>query len=390
MYDIRALKFRFMDKVYEDSLKIHLDNHGKLEVNSKVPLNTREELSIAYTPGVGRVCLAISENQALSKEYTIKHNTVAVITDGSSVLGFGNLGPHAAIPVVEGKAALFKRFANIDAFPICLDTQDTEEIIDTIRNIAPIFGGINLEDISAPRCFEIEQRLRKELRIPIMHDDQHGTAVVVLAGLINALKVARLEKETVKIVINGVGAAGIATTRLLLKYGFKNIILCDTQGAIYQGRPDLTLVKEELSHITNLEKIKGSLAQCLEGANIFIGVSKGGLLTAEMIKGMAASPIIFALANPVPEIMPDIAKAAGAAIVATGRSDFPNQLNNVLAFPGIFRGALDNGVVELDDVMFTKAAEALAAIVKDPSPENILPSIFNEEVTPAVASAIKI
>lgn len=379
----------FMDKVYEDSLKLHLDNHGKLEIRNKVPLDTREELSLAYTPGVGQVCLAISENQALSKEYTIKHNSVAVITDGSSVLGFGNLGPHAAIPVVEGKAALFKRFADIDAFPICLDTQDTEEIIDTIRHIAPIFGGINLEDISAPRCFEIEQRLKKELRIPIMHDDQHGTAVVILAGLINALKVAKLEKETARIVINGVGAAGIATTKLLLRYGFKNIILCDTQGAIYQGRPDLTLIKEELSHITNLEKVKGSLAQCLEAANIFIGVSKGELLTPEMIRGMAANPIIFALANPIPEIMPGLAIGAGALIVATGRSDFPNQLNNVLAFPGIFRGALDNGIVELDDVMFTKAAEALAAIVKDPSPENILPSIFDEAVTPAVASAIK-
>lgn len=378
-----------MDKVYEDSLRLHLENHGKLEIKSKIPLNTRAELSVAYTPGVGQVCLAISENQALAKEYTIKHNSVAVITDGSSVLGFGNLGPHAAIPVMEGKAALFKRFANIDAFPICLDTQDTEEIINTVRQIAPIFGGINLEDISAPRCFEIEQRLKKELRIPVMHDDQHGTAIVVLAGLINSLKLTKLEKTEAKIVINGVGAAGIATTRLLLKYGFKQIILCDTQGAIYEGRPDLTLVKEELSHITNTDKIKGSLTQCLEGANIFIGVSKAELLTPEMVKGMAGAPIIFALANPVPEIMPEIAKAAGAAIVATGRSDFPNQLNNVLAFPGIFRGALDNGVVELTDDMFIKAAEALAGTIKELSTESILPSIFDEDVTSAVASAIK-
>ncbi len=378
-----------MDKVYEDSLELHRKNRGKIEIKSKVKIEDKNDLSLAYTPGVGYVSSEIGKKKELARELTLKRNFVAVVSDGSAILGLGNLGPEAAIPVMEGKAALFKRFANVDAFPICLDTQDTEEIIKAVKYIAPVFGGINLEDISAPRCFEIEQRLRKELPIPVMHDDQHGTSVVVLAGLINALKVAGLEKEKARVVISGAGAAGIAVTKILLNYGFKDIVVCDSRGALSESRIDLTPEKKELLRMTNSRNIDGTFAEAVAGADVFIGVSKGGILTEEMVRSMNEKPIIFALANPVPEIMPDVAKKAGAFIVATGRSDFPNQVNNVLAFPGIFRGALDNGIKQFEDSMFVSAAENLAAFVKEPGKERILPSVFEKGLVEAVAKAIK-
>jgi malate dehydrogenase (oxaloacetate-decarboxylating) len=372
-----------------ESIELHQKNHGKMEIKSKVPLANRHDLAVAYTPGVGAVSVAIGQDPLLAREYTIKRNTVAVVTDGSAILGLGNLGPLAALPVMEGKAVLFKQFADVDAFPICLNTQDTEEIIKTIKHIAPVFGGINLEDIAAPRCFEIENRLRKELDIPVMHDDQHGTAVVVLAGLINSLKLRGSDKESVKIVINGAGAAGLAVTQLLLEYGFKKIIVCDTQGAIYEDRKDLKDEKLLIARSTNREHIQGNLSQVVMGADIFVGLSRANLLSPEMVRSMAPKPIIFALANPVPEIMPDVAREAGAFIVATGRSDFPNQINNVLAFPGIFRGALDNGVKQFTDKMFIQAAEALAGLVTDVSTENILPSPFDPNLSHAVANVIR-
>jgi malate dehydrogenase (oxaloacetate-decarboxylating) len=378
-----------MDKVYEDSLRMHREHHGKLEVKSKVPIESREDLSLAYTPGVGQVSIEIGKDPLLAREYTLKRNTIAVVSDGSSILGLGNLGAEAAIPVMEGKAILFKRFADIDAFPICLATQDVNEIVETVKRIAPVFGGINLEDISAPRCFEIEERLQKELSIPVMHDDQHGTAVVVLAALINALALKAATKETVKVLVNGAGSAGIAITKLLLSYGFSDITVCDSKGAIHRGRTDLTAEKRILAEVTNPSGKKGELAQAIVGADIFIGVSKGNILTEAMVRSMRPQPIIFALANPVPEILPDEAKSAGAFIVATGRSDFPNQVNNVLAFPGIFRGALDNGIKQFTDTMFLKAAGQLAACVKDPAPDKILPSVFDEGVAAAVAQAMK-
>ncbi len=378
-----------MENVNEKAFELHRKNRGKLEIKSKVPIETKDDLSLAYTPGVGYVSSEIGKNKALARELTLKGNSVAIVSDGSAILGLGNLGPEAAIPVMEGKAVLFKRFANIDGFPICLATQDTEEIIKAVKNIAPVFGGINLEDISAPRCFEIERRLREELSIPVMHDDQHGTAVVVLAGIINATKLAGLKKENAKVVVSGAGAAGTATTKTLLAYGFKNIIVADSKGIISGERTDLTPEKIELCKITNPEGMNGNLTQAVLGADIFIGVSKPGVLTAEMVKTMNEKPIIFALANPVPEIMPDVAKSAGAFIVATGRSDFPNQVNNVLAFPGIFRGALDNKVRQFEEKMFLKAAENLASFVKEPSPGKILPSVFEKGVVEAVAAAIK-
>ncbi len=371
-----------------DSLELHKKHRGKIEIANKVLIKNKADLSLAYTPGVGAVSAEIGRDKNLAYEYTIKKNTVAVVSDGSAILGLGNLGPEAAIPVMEGKAALFKEFANIDAFPICLDTQDAEEIIKAVKYIAPVFGGINLEDISAPRCFEIEERLKTELDIPVMHDDQHGTATVVLAALINALKVKAVSKENVKIVMNGAGAAGIAVSKLLLKYGFKNLILCDSKGPIYEGRADLNESKKEMAKITNLGRVSGNLGAVLSGADVFVGVSKAGALSGEMIKKMNKEPVIFALANPVPEIMPDLAKEAGAAIVATGRSDFPNQLNNVLAFPGIFRGALDNGIKQITDEMLIAAAENLAACVAEPKTDMILPNIFDKNVTLAVAKAI--
>lgn len=378
-----------MDDVYKQSLALHKKHRGKIEVASKVPLTSRAELSLAYTPGVAEVSREIGRDRELAYEYTIKGNTVAIVSDGSAILGLGNLGAYAAIPVMEGKAAIFKEFAGIDAFPICVNTQDVEEIIALVKNIAPVFGGINLEDISAPRCFEIEERLRRELPIPVMHDDQHGTATVVLAGLINSLKLRGSKKEDAHVVMSGAGAAGTAITKLLLEYGFKHFIICDTRGAIYEGRDNLNSEKQALARITNTEKKVGTLGEVLHGADIFIGVSKGGLLTAEMVNTMAKRPIIFALANPTPEIMPDIAKNAGAFVVATGRSDFPNQINNSLAFPGIFRGALDHRIKQFNEQMFVRAAEILAGYVKDPQPDQVLPSMFDKGVCEAVKEAIR-
>ncbi len=375
--------------INEESINLHAKHHGKISLSLKVPLETKEDLSLAYTPGVAAVCTEIHQHPEKVKELTIKHNTIAVITDGSAVLGLGNIGPEAGLPVMEGKSALFKRFADLDAFPICLATQDTEEIIATIKNIAPVFGGINLEDISAPRCFEIEKRLKAELNIPVMHDDQHGTAVVVLAGLINALKVVGKTKEEIKMVINGAGAAGLAIADLLLHYGFKNIILCDSQGVISKARTDLNSEKLKYLDKTNLENITGGLADALKMSDVFIGVSKGNLLTTDMIKTMNADPIIIAMANPIPEIMPDVALSAGAKVVATGRSDFPNQLNNVLVFPGVFRGALDNNVQQITDDMLIKASENIAGLVTSPTAKKIIPSVFDEGVVTAVSQAIK-
>jgi malate dehydrogenase (oxaloacetate-decarboxylating) len=337
---------------------------------------------------VAEVCRIITKNKKQVFTHTLKGNAVAVITDGSAVLGLGNLGPEAALPVMEGKCILFKNFANVDAWPICLATQEVEEIIQTIKNIAPVFGGINLEDISAPRCFEIEERLKKELSIPVMHDDQHGTATVVLGALINALKVCQLNKEAARLVISGCGAAGTAITKLLLRYGFKNIIVCDTKGIIYPNRPELTPVKKELAQLTNRQKIRGSVADALKGADVFIGVSTKNILNTAIIKSMNKKAIIFALANPIPEIMPELAKRAGVFIIATGRSDFPNQINNVLAFPGIFRGALDNKVKQIKSEMLIRAAEALAKLVKKPTVTKILPNPFDKRVVKAISKAI--
>lgn len=372
-----------------ESLELHRLGRGKLSTALSVPLENKHDLSLAYTPGVAAVCEAIAADKTKAFSHTIKGRTIAVVSDGSAILGLGNLGPEAALPVMEGKCALFKKFADVDAFPLCLDTQDTEEIIKTIKYLAPVFGGINLEDIAAPRCFEIERRLQAELAIPVMHDDQHGTAAVVLAALINALKVRQSNKEEIKVVISGAGAAGNAIARLLSGYGVKNIIACDRQGAIYAGRPDLDAEKSSLATLTNVEQQKGSLADILVGADVFIGVSSAGLVTAEMVKSMAPQPIIFALANPVPEIMPEVATAAGALVVASGRSDFPNQINNVLIFPGVFRGALDNQVAQISDAMLVKAAEQLASLVAKPTAAEILPSAFDERIASAVASAIK-
>ena len=378
-----------MDDVYKQSLELHKKHRGKIEVVSKVPLTNRAELSLAYTPGVAEASREIGRDESLVYDYTIKGNTVAIVSDGSAILGLGNLGAHAAIPVMEGKAAIFKEFAGIDAFPICVNTQDVEEIISLVKNIAPVFGGINLEDISAPRCFEIEDRLRAELPIPVMHDDQHGTATVVLAGLINSLKLRGSKKEDARVVMSGAGAAGTAITKLLLVYGFKDFIICDTKGAIYEGRADMNSEKKNLARITNREKKPGTLAEVLKDADIFIGVSKGGLLTSEMVRTMAEKPIIFALANPVPEIMPDVAKEAGAFVVATGRSDFPNQINNSLAFPGIFRGALDHRIKQFNEQMFIRAAEALAGHVKDLKSDQVLPSMFDKEIVDVVKEVIR-
>ena len=378
-----------MNDIYQKSLDFHKKHQGKLSINSKVPLKDRDTLSLAYTPGVAEVCRLIAKDKDAAKTHTIKANTIAVISDGSAILGLGNLGPEAALPVMEGKCALFKEFAGVDAFPICLATQDTEEIIKTIKQISPVFGGINLEDISAPRCFEIEDRLKKELDIPVFHDDQHGTATVVLAALINALKLAELNKEEARLVINGAGAAGDAITRLLLIYGFKDIVVIDSQGIINKNRENLNAPKLEIAQLTNPRDLSGSLPEALVGADIFIGVSAPGVLNEEMIKDMNSKAIIFALANPVPEIMPELARSAGAFIVATGRSDYPNQINNVLAFPGIFRGALDNKVTNISNEMLVSAAINLAGLVDNLSTEEILPNPFDERIVKAVAAAIK-
>ncbi|MFA5318712.1 MAG: NADP-dependent malic enzyme [Patescibacteria group bacterium] len=372
----------------KESLRLHGKLKGKLEISSKIKLKNKNDLSLVYTPGVAEVSRVIGKNKKLTKKYTIKQNTIAIVTDGSAILGLGNLGPEAALPVMEGKAILFKEFANVDAFPICLDTQDTEEIIKTVKYLAPVFGGINLEDISAPRCFEIEQRLKKELDIPVFHDDQHGTAVVILAGLINALKLRGSNKVNVKIAMNGAGAAGTAVAGLLLKYGFKNIIICDSGGIISNQRTGLTPAKKELAKITNKDNIVGNLSNAIKKTDVFIGVSAPNLLTEKMIKSMNPKPIIFAMANPNPEIMPDKAKRAGAFIIATGRSDFPNQVNNVLAFPGIFRGALDKNVRDINDKMLIRAAEALAGYTSKLSVNNILPSPLDKNVSNIIAKVI--
>ena len=369
-------------------MDLHAKNRGKLEIKTKVPIRNKNDLSLAYTPGVAEVSRQIAGDKSKSFTHTYRGNAVAVISDGSAILGLGNLGPEAALPVMEGKSILFKEFANIDAFPICLATQDPEEIIKTVQYLAPSFGGINLEDISAPRCFEIEERLMQELDIPIMHDDQHGTATVVLAALINALKLHNSDKTNVRAVISGSGAAGVAIARLLTTYGFSDIVVCDSQGAVHKDRQDLNPIKRSLAESTNPQNITGNMATALSGADIFIGVSAPNIVNADMIKTMVDKPIILALANPVPEIMPDVARSAGAFVVATGRSDFPNQINNILAFPGIFRGALDNKIKRLTDKMFIQAAENLAAIVTDPSTNRILPDPFDKNVVPAVAKAI--
>ncbi len=375
----------------EKALMMHEEWKGKLNVEAKAKVNSREDLAIAYTPGVAEPCKVIAKDPTAAYKYTIKSNTVAVISDGSAVLGLGNIGPLAAMPVMEGKAVLFKEFGGVNAFPICLDTQDTEEIIETVKRIAPVFGGINLEDISAPRCFEIEERLKAELDIPVFHDDQHGTAIVVLAGIINALKITGKKKEDCKIVLNGAGSAGIAITKLLLRYGFVNVTMCDRTGIISKNRSDLNWMKQSLTEVTNPENQDGSLADALVGADIFVGVSAPNSVTAKMVQTMAKDPIIFALANPVPEIMPDIAKAAGARVVGTGRSDFPNQINNVIAFPGIFKGALEGRAKQITEEMKLAVAEAIAGLVSDEElcEDFILPEAFNPVVAETVAEAVK-
>ena len=378
-----------MNDIQTRSIEAHKKTRGKISIAGTMDIKNKDDLSIAYTPGVAGPCLFIKDNPSSARDMVAVKNMVAVVTDGSAVLGLGNIGALASLPVMEGKALIFKQFANINAFPIALATQDTEEIIKTVKNIAPTFGGINLEDISAPRCFEIEKRLREELNIPVMHDDQHGTAIVVLAGLINALRLRDSNAKEMRVVVNGAGAAGIAITKLLLAYGYEYITLCDTKGAIYKDRADLNDEKIKMAEVTNVEHRAGLLGEIIAGADIFIGVSKADVLTKEMVSSMAPRPIIFAMANPNPEILPDNAKKAGAFIVATGRSDFPNQVNNALVFPGLFKGALDNGLKRFDHSLFIKAAEALASVIKNPDTEHILPSPFDEGVGAAVAEAMK-
>ena len=375
---------------FSESLKLHEKFRGKIEVRSKVPLKTREDLSLAYTPGVAEPCRKIAANPQDVYKYTNKGNSVAVVTDGSAVLGLGNIGSAAGLPVMEGKALLFKEFGNVDAYPICLDTQDSEEIIKAVKLIAPGFGGINLEDISAPRCFEIEKHLIDELDIPVFHDDQHGTAIVVLAGLINAAKISGKKFEDMKITVNGLGAAGTAVIKLIIRYGAqpKNVILCDSTGIVYKGRPDLNSAKSELAEITNAELRQGKLNDAIKGADVFIGLSKAKLLTQEMVKTMAKDQIIFAMANPEPEIMPELAREAGVRFIATGRSDYPNQVNNVLAFPGIFRGALDAGVKKITEEIKIAAAEAIANYVQNPTPEKFMPDTLDKGVATKVAEAV--
>ena len=377
--------------INEKALELHEKWNGKLDTVSKVQVKTREDLALAYTPGVAEPCKVIAKDPEAAYRYTIKSNTVAVVSDGSAVLGLGNIGPLAAMPVMEGKAVLFKEFGGINAFPICLDTQDTEEIIETVVRIAPAFGGINLEDISAPRCFEIEERLKKLLNIPVFHDDQHGTAIVVLAGIINALKVTGKKEENCKIVVNGAGSAGVAITKLLLNYGFPHITMCDKTGMLCKGMEGLNWMQEKMVEVTNLEHKTGTLADALKGADIFVGVSAPGIVSQEMVASMNKDSILFAMANPVPEIMPDLAKAAGARVVGTGRSDFPNQVNNVLIFPGIFRGALEGRATAITEEMKLAAANAIAALVDDNelSDENILPAAFDPRVADAVSKAVK-
>ena len=375
----------------EKALKLHEEWNGKIETTSKCQVKTREDLAVAYTPGVAEPCKVIAQDKEAAYKYTIKSNTVAVVSDGSAVLGLGNIGPHAAMPVMEGKAVLFKEFGGVNAFPICLDTQDTEEIIKTVATIAPAFGGINLEDISAPRCFEIETRLKEMLDIPVFHDDQHGTAIVVLAGIINALKVVGKEKENCQVVVNGAGSAGVAITKLLLTYGFKNVTMCDISGILSKNSENLNWMQKEMMEVTNLSGKTGTLADALKGADIFVGVSAPNIVTKEMVASMNKDAILFAMANPVPEIMPDVAKEAGAKVVGTGRSDFPNQVNNVVAFPGIFKGALEGRATQITEEMKLAAAHAIAGLVdeKDLNEDNILPQPFDPRVAESVSNAVK-
>ena len=375
----------------EKALLKHEEWNGKLETVSKTPVKSREDLSIAYTPGVAEPCKVIAQDKEAAYKYTMKANTVAVVSDGSAVLGLGNIGPHAAMPVMEGKAVLFKEFGGVNAVPICLDTQDTEEIIKAVTWLAPGFGGIHLEDISAPRCFEIEERLKAALDIPVFHDDQHGTAIVVLAGIINALKVVGKKKEDCRVVVNGAGSAGVAITKLLLTYGFPNILMCDKAGILSKTAEGLNWMQQKMTEDTNLAGETGTLADALKGADIFVGVSAPNIVTAEMVSAMNHDSILFAMANPVPEIMPDIAKAAGARVVGTGRSDFPNQVNNVVAFPGIFKGALEGRAAQITEEMKLAAAEAIASLVPEEelSEDNIMPEAFNPKVAELVAEAVK-
>ena len=375
----------------EKALELHKQWNGKLETVSKTPVKSREDLSLAYTPGVAEPCKVIAEDKEAAYTYTWKSNTVAVVSDGSAVLGLGNIGPHAAMPVMEGKAVLFKEFGGVNAVPICLDTQDTEEIIKAVTYLAPGFGGINLEDISAPRCFEIEERLKATLDIPVFHDDQHGTAIVVLAGIINGLKVVGKKKEDCKVVVNGAGSAGVAITKLLLTYGFPNVIMCDKVGIVSKDTEGLNWMQQKMTEITNPNNETGTLADALKGADIFIGVSAPNIVSPEMVSSMNKDAILFAMANPVPEIMPDVAKQAGAKVVGTGRSDFPNQVNNVIAFPGIFKGALEGRAPQITEEMKLAAALAIAGLVSDEelNEDNILPEAFNPKVAEVVAEAVK-
>ena len=379
-----------MDKK-EFALQEHKKWHGKIEVVAHAPINNCEELAVAYTPGVAEPCLKISENVDLSYVYTRRSNLVAVITDGTAVLGLGDIGPEAGMPVMEGKCALFKTFGDVDAFPLCIRSKEVDDIVNTVKLLAGSFGGVNLEDISAPRCFEIEKRLKEVCDIPIFHDDQHGTAIVTLAAMINALKLVNKKIEDIEVVVNGAGAAGVAITKLLMSKGLRNVILCDRKGAIYKGRDGLNDIKAEMAEISNLEMKKGGLAEVIKGADVFVGVSAPGSLTQDMVRSMAKDPIIFAMANPTPEILPYQAIAAGAKIVGTGRSDFPNQINNVLAFPGIFRGALDVHARDINDEMKLAAAEAIANVIPESeiTPEYIIPDAFNPAVKEAVSSAVK-
>lgn len=375
----------------EKALQLHEEWNGKLSISSKCKINSREDMALAYTPGVAEPCKVIAKDPEAAYKYTIKANTVAVVSDGSAVLGLGNIGAYAAMPVMEGKAVLFKEFGGVNAIPICLDTQDTEEIIRTVVNIAPAFGGINLEDISAPRCFEIEERLNELLDIPVFHDDQHGTAIVVLAGIINGLKVVGKKKEDCKIVVNGAGSAGIAITKLLLRYGFPYVTMCDKSGILSASSENLNWMQREMMKVTNPEGQTGSLADALKGADIFVGVSAPGIVTKEMVASMNSDAILFAMANPVPEIMPDLAKEGGARVVGTGRSDFPNQVNNVVAFPGIFKGALEGRAEHITEEMKLAAAEAIAGLVPDSElhEDNIMPEAFDPRVAEAVSLAVK-
>ena len=375
----------------EKALKMHEEWHGKIETCAKSHVNSREDLAIAYTPGVAEPCKVIARDPEAAYTYTMKSNTVAVVSDGSAVLGLGNIGALAAMPVMEGKAVLFKEFGGVNAVPICLDTQDTEEIIKSVVNIAPAFGGINLEDISAPRCFEIEERLKELLDIPVFHDDQHGTAIVVLAGIINAMKVTGKDKESAKVVVNGAGSAGVAITKLLLTYGFKDVTMCDISGILGKGSQNLNWMQQKMVEVTNLEQKTGTLADALKGSHIFVGVSAPNIVTQDMVASMNKDAILFAMANPVPEIMPDIAKAAGAKVVGTGRSDFPNQVNNVVAFPGIFKGALEGRATAITEEMKLATAKAIAGLVPDEelNENNILPEAFDPRVADVVSRAVK-